>query len=98
VVTGFLDDSGKARGRPVGVVFDQRGALLIADDVGNTVWKVSGVNALPQTATAPVAPSTTTGTATTGAGTGGTMAASPSAPGAPTGLMPPGQSSEGDVK
>jgi glucose/arabinose dehydrogenase len=41
-VTGFLDaDSGKARGRPVGVAFDNSGALLIADDVGNTVWRVS---------------------------------------------------------
>jgi hypothetical protein len=42
VVTGFLDaDSGKARGRPVAVAFDKSGALLIADDVGNTVWRVS---------------------------------------------------------
>jgi glucose/arabinose dehydrogenase len=42
VVTGFLDSSGHARGRPVGVAFDKSGALLIADDVGNTVWRVSG--------------------------------------------------------
>jgi glucose/arabinose dehydrogenase len=40
VVTGFLD-SDKARGRPVGLAFDKSGALLIADDVGNTVWRVS---------------------------------------------------------
>ena len=40
VVTGFLD-AGKARGRPVGLAFDKSGALLIADDVGNTVWRVS---------------------------------------------------------
>ena len=40
-VTGFLE-SGKARGRPVAVAFDKSGALLIADDVGNTVWRVSG--------------------------------------------------------
>jgi hypothetical protein len=39
-VTGFLD-SGKARGRPVAVALDKSGALLIADDVGNTVWRVS---------------------------------------------------------
>ena len=39
-VTGFLDGD-KARGRPVGVAFDKTGALLIADDVGNTVWRVS---------------------------------------------------------
>ena len=41
VVTGFLNDQGQARGRPVGVAFDKSGALLIADDVGNTVWRVS---------------------------------------------------------
>ena len=39
-VTGFLKD-GKARGRPVGVAVDRTGALLVADDVGNTVWRVS---------------------------------------------------------
>lgn len=41
VLTGFLDDSGQARGRPVGVTPDRRGGLLVADDVGNTVWRVS---------------------------------------------------------
>ena len=41
VVTGFLDSGGHARGRPVGLAFDSTGALLIADDVGNTVWRVS---------------------------------------------------------
>jgi glucose/arabinose dehydrogenase len=41
VVTGFLDADGKARGRPVGVAVDKTGALLIADDVGNTVWRVT---------------------------------------------------------
>ena len=40
VLTGFVDDDGNAMGRPVGVVFDQRGALLVADDVGNMVWRV----------------------------------------------------------
>jgi glucose/arabinose dehydrogenase len=40
VVTGFLTD-GKAKGRPVGLALDRSGALLIADDVGNTVWRVS---------------------------------------------------------
>jgi len=39
-VSGFLKD-GKARGRPVGVAVDRTGALIIADDVGNTVWRVS---------------------------------------------------------
>jgi len=40
-VTGFLNDKGEARGRPVGVAVDKAGALLIADDVGNTVWRVT---------------------------------------------------------
>jgi glucose/arabinose dehydrogenase len=38
-VTGFLKD-GKARGRPVSVAVDRTGQLLVADDVGNTVWRV----------------------------------------------------------
>lgn len=41
VVTGFLNGDGKARGRPVGVAIDKAGALLIADDLGNTVWRVT---------------------------------------------------------
>jgi glucose/arabinose dehydrogenase len=41
VVTGFLVDGDKARGRPVGLAVDNRGALLIADDTGNSVWRVS---------------------------------------------------------
>jgi glucose/arabinose dehydrogenase len=41
VVTGFLDDKGNAHGRPVAVTLDKAGALLIADDVGNTVWRVT---------------------------------------------------------
>ena len=40
-VAGFLDSKGNARGRPVGVAIDRTGALLIADDVGNTVWRVT---------------------------------------------------------
>src|SRR5690606_9169397 len=39
VVTGFLDGD-EARGRPVGLAIDGTGALLIADDAGNTVWRV----------------------------------------------------------
>ena len=45
VVTGFLNDDGEAQGRPVGVAFDKSGALLIADDVGNTVWRVTNAAA-----------------------------------------------------
>ena len=41
VLTGFLDADGRARGRPVGVIGDRNGALLVADDVGNTVWRVA---------------------------------------------------------
>ncbi|QQB37529.1 sorbosone dehydrogenase family protein [Achromobacter deleyi] len=42
VLTGFLDDAGQARGRPVGVALDTRGALLVADDVGNVIWREAG--------------------------------------------------------
>ena len=45
VLTGFLSAEGHAYGRPVGVAIDQRGALLVADDVGNVVWRVSGAAA-----------------------------------------------------
>jgi glucose/arabinose dehydrogenase len=41
VLGGFLDAKGDAQGRPVGVALDSHGALLVADDVGNTVWRVS---------------------------------------------------------
>jgi glucose/arabinose dehydrogenase len=41
VLTGFLNNEEKAMGRPVGVVIDQQGDLLVADDVGNKVWRVS---------------------------------------------------------
>ncbi|PIC01375.1 sorbosone dehydrogenase family protein [Caulobacter sp. X] len=40
-LTGFLNKDGKAQGRPVGVTVDTSGALLVADDVGNAVWRVS---------------------------------------------------------
>jgi len=41
VLTGFLNDSGQAQGRPVGVAIDRQGDLLVADDVGNVIWRVS---------------------------------------------------------
>jgi glucose/arabinose dehydrogenase len=41
VLTGFLSDDGKANGRPVGVALDKSGALLVADDVGNVIWRVA---------------------------------------------------------
>ena len=39
--TGFRGDDGKTRGRPVGVTVDPKGALIIADDLANTVWRVT---------------------------------------------------------
>jgi glucose/arabinose dehydrogenase len=41
VLTGFLSAAGDAYGRPVGVAIDKTGALLVADDVGNSIWRVS---------------------------------------------------------
>jgi glucose/arabinose dehydrogenase len=43
VLTGFLSEEGSAFGRPVGVVLDKQGALLVADDVGNVVWRVTSL-------------------------------------------------------
>ncbi len=40
-VSGFLTDDGKTRGRPVGVTIDPDGALIIADDLTNAVWRVT---------------------------------------------------------
>lgn len=45
VLTGFRNAQGQALGRPVGVVVDRTGALLVADDVGNIVWRVSPARA-----------------------------------------------------
>jgi glucose/arabinose dehydrogenase len=45
VVTGFLDANDHTHGRPVGLAVDRTGALLIADDVGDTVWRVSAAPA-----------------------------------------------------
>jgi glucose/arabinose dehydrogenase len=41
LLSGFLTEDGKAQGRPVGMAVDKRGGLLVADDVGNTVWRVA---------------------------------------------------------
>ena len=45
VLTGFVSDDEKAYGRPVGVALDKNGALLVADDVGNTIWRITASNA-----------------------------------------------------
>jgi glucose/arabinose dehydrogenase len=44
VLSGFLSEAGEAMGRPVGVAIDARGALLVADDVGNVIWRVTAKN------------------------------------------------------
>jgi glucose/arabinose dehydrogenase len=41
VLTGFLSKDGTANGRPVGVAVDKQGAILLADDVGNVVWRIT---------------------------------------------------------
>lgn len=66
LLTGFLkDDNGTAYGRPVGVTVDQDGSLLVADDVGNAIWRVTAENpdpkTSPTTSTAPRTPPATTG-------------------------------------
>ncbi len=40
-VTGFMGSDGKTRGRPVGVTLDPRGALIVADDLSNTIWRIA---------------------------------------------------------
>ena len=44
VLSGFVLDNGDAMGRPVGVAVDKRGGLLVVDDIGNTVWRVTGAS------------------------------------------------------
>jgi glucose/arabinose dehydrogenase len=44
MLTGFLSANGEALGRPVGVAVDNKGALLVADDVGNAIWRVTPVS------------------------------------------------------
>ena len=51
ILTGFLDDKGRAMGRPVGVVVDQKADILVADDVGGMVWRVSPSSHIPVTHT-----------------------------------------------
>jgi glucose/arabinose dehydrogenase len=46
VLTGFVSERGNAWGRPVGVAAHADGALLIADDVGNAVWRVTTLSSV----------------------------------------------------
>jgi glucose/arabinose dehydrogenase len=52
-VSGFLTEDGNARGRPVGVTVDPRGALIVADDLSNTLWRVTPAQAQSAEAPAP---------------------------------------------
>lgn len=45
IITGFVSAQGEALGRPVGVAVDRTGALLVADDVGNSIWRVTPARA-----------------------------------------------------
>jgi glucose/arabinose dehydrogenase len=47
ILDGFLNDRGEARGRPVGVITDSRAGILVADDVGNVIWRVSRTAGAP---------------------------------------------------
>ena len=51
VLSGFLTADGKARGRPVGVAIDRGGGLLVADDTGNSIWRVTALSHPAQPAT-----------------------------------------------
>jgi glucose/arabinose dehydrogenase len=48
ILTGFVNEDGEAFGRPAGVAFDAAGALLVADDVGNIVWRVTPIRSFRQ--------------------------------------------------
>jgi glucose/arabinose dehydrogenase len=48
VLTGFASPNGNAYGRPVGVAVDKTGAVLVADDVGNTIWRVAPARTTPR--------------------------------------------------
>jgi glucose/arabinose dehydrogenase len=52
VLTGFVSENGDGMGRPVGVAIDKAGGLLVADDVGNTVWRVTSTRPRAVTTTA----------------------------------------------
>ena len=58
LLTGFLNAKGQAQGRPVGLAISATGALLVADDVGNTIWRVSSAAPAQASAATPAAHST----------------------------------------
>lgn len=83
VVTGFLDGD-NARGRPVGVGIDGTGALLVADDSGNTVWRVAAADGtvIPQPVATDSMQAQAPGTAAAPPAAGTAPAAPPATPGA----------------
>jgi len=76
VLNGFLSADGDAWGRPVGVAVDKGGGLLVADDVGNVVWRITGPSSMPTR----VAPATTTAATTPAPDLPSTAEATASAP------------------
>jgi glucose/arabinose dehydrogenase len=62
-LTGFRDKDGKTRGRPVGVTVDPRGALIVADDLSNTIWRVMPARRAPATGTPAMPPAAPSGSA-----------------------------------
>ncbi|MBA3624555.1 MAG: sorbosone dehydrogenase family protein [Methylibium sp.] len=88
VLTGFLNEDEEAMGRPVGVAIDRRGGLLVADDVGNVIWRVASATAQPLTAqpagaapsAAPVAPGADPAVQAASGGPAATAASSITAP------------------
>ena len=60
VLAGFVNAKGEAQGRPVGVALDSKGALLVADDVGNTIWRVSAEAAAGEASADEAQPASTT--------------------------------------
>lgn len=53
LLSGFLNADEKAQGRPVGVVNDNRGGVLVADDVGNKIWRVTAARTVQASSTSP---------------------------------------------
>ena len=58
LLTGFLNDDDNAQGRPAGVAIDNRGGVLIADDAGDAIWRISGTTPVVASADAAYVPLT----------------------------------------
>ena len=64
--TGFRTEDGKTRGRPVGVTVDPRGAVIVADDLANTIWRITPPASAPTPPATPAAPAATPAPAAAG--------------------------------